>query len=78
MPRRELAREAVRSLFSDAADRAVLLDRAPSDIFGGKRSRITHGDEMSLLIDIWRGHFAERRLHDRVASMSRTAEEASG
>lgn len=74
----DLARELVRSLSSEAADRAVLLDRAPSDIVGGNRSRITHGDEMILLPDIWRGHFTERRLNDRVTGMSRIAEEASG
>lgn len=58
--------------------RAILLDRAPSDIIGGNRSRIAHGDEMILLPDIWRGHFTEERLHDRVYTMSRTAEQASG
>ena len=35
----DLARELVRSLDPDQAARAVLLDRAPSDIVGGNRSR---------------------------------------
>lgn len=74
----DLARELVRSLSAEAAARAVLLDRAPSDIVGGNRARISDGDEMVLLPDIWRGHFTERRLRDRVTAMSRAAEEASG
>ncbi len=74
----DLARDLVRSLSPEAAARAVLLDRAPSDIVGGNRTRIAHGDEMILLPDIWRGHFTEQRLHDRITAMSRKAEEASG
>ncbi|WP_300013189.1 DUF3500 domain-containing protein [Pseudonocardia sp.] len=74
----DLARELVRSLSPEAAARAVLLDRAPSDIVGGNRSRIAHGDEMMALPDIWRGHFTEERLRERVTAMSATAEEASG
>jgi hypothetical protein len=74
----DLARDLVRSLAPAAAARAVLLDRAPSDIVGGNRSRISHGDEMILLPDIWRGHFNEQRLWDRVTAMCRKAEEASG
>jgi hypothetical protein len=74
----DLARDLVRSLSPDAAARAMLLDRAPSDIVGGNRSRIAHGDEMILLPDIWRGHFTEERLHERVTAMSRKAEQASG
>lgn len=74
----DLARELVRSLAPDAAAQAVLLDRAPSDIIGGNRPRVADGDEMILLPDIWRGHFTEERLHDRVTTMSRTAEQNSG
>lgn len=74
----DLARELVRSLSPQLAARAVLLDRAPSDIVGGNRTRITHGDEMILLPDIWRGRFTEPRLRDRLAGMSERAEAATG
>ncbi|MGD9987049.1 DUF3500 domain-containing protein [Pseudonocardia sp.] len=74
----ELARELVRSLPADLAAEAVLLDRAPSDIIGGNRSRVGAGDRMILLTDIWRGRFDEPRLADRLAMMSEGAERASG
>jgi hypothetical protein len=74
----DLARELVRSLSPDLRARAVLLDRPPSDIVGGNRPRVADGDEMILLPDIWRGHFTEPRLVDRVTGMSAQAEEAAG
>jgi hypothetical protein len=74
----DLARQLVRSLSPDLARRALLLDRAPSDIVGGNRARIADGDEMMLLPDIFRGHFTEPRLADRIAGMSERAEAASG
>ncbi|MFC5994062.1 DUF3500 domain-containing protein [Pseudonocardia hispaniensis] len=74
----DLARELVRSLPADLAARAMLLDRAPSDIIGGNRPRIHDGDRMVRLPDLWRGRFAEPRLADRIATMDRRAEEASG
>jgi hypothetical protein len=74
----DLARELVHSLSPELQARAVLLDRPPSDIVGGNRSRVADGDEMILLPDIWRGHFSEPRLRDRVEGMSAKAEQASG
>ncbi len=74
----DLARELVRSLSPGLRARALLHDRAPSDIVGGNRARISHGDEMLLLPDIWRGHFDETRLVDRLAGMSDRAEKATG
>ena len=74
----DLARELVRSLSPSLRNRAVLLDRAPSDIVGGNRSRLADGDEMMLLPDIWRGRFTEARLADRVNGMSERVEAASG
>ena len=73
----DLARELVRSLSPGQAARAVLLPRAPSDIIGGNRARITHGDEMLPLTDIWRSRF-QNQLADRVAEMNSRAENASG
>ena len=74
----DLARELVRSLPPSLAAQAVLLDRAPSDIIGGNRARVADGDEMILLPDLWRGHFTEPRLADRIATMTEKSETASG
>lgn len=74
----DLARQLVRSLDAGQAARTVLLDRAPSDIIGGNRSRIADGDEMIHLPGLWRAQFAERRLADRVTRMDDSAEQASG
>ena len=74
----DLARELVRSLDPDRAVRAVLLDRAPSDIVGGNRSELSDGDQMIHLRDIWRGQFADPGLLDLVTRMGDGAERASG
>jgi hypothetical protein len=74
----DLAREIVRSLPPLLQARAVLLDRAPSDIVGGNRSRISDGDEMMRLPEIWRGRFTEPSLANRLDGMSERAEAASG
>ena len=73
-----LARELVRSLDAGQADRAILLDRAPSDIIGGNRAQLSEGDRMILLRDLWRGHFAEPRLDELLTQMGNGAEAASG
>lgn len=74
----DLARELIRSLTPDLAERAVLLGRAPSDIIGGNRSRVADGDEMLRLPDLWRGEFSEHRLVERVSAMDTRAESGSG
>jgi hypothetical protein len=74
----DLARELVLSLDPGRAARAILLDRAPSDIIGGNRSRLADGDQMIHLRDIWRGHFAQPRLDELVIRMGDGAEQASG
>ena len=74
----DLARELVRSLDPDQAERAILLDRAPSDIIGGNRSELSDGDQLVHLRDIWRGQFADPGLLDRVTKMGDGAERASG
>ena len=48
----------MRSLPPDLAARATLLDRAPSDV-GGNRPRLTDGDEMLLLDELFQGRFTE-------------------
>jgi hypothetical protein len=74
----DLARELVRSLPPALASRAVLLDRAPSDIVGGNRTGVADGDEMLLLDELFRGRFTEPRLVDRIARMTEGAEAGSG
>ena len=74
----DLARELVRSLDPGQGARAILLDRAPSDIVGGNRSRLADGDQMMYLCEVWRRPFAEPELAGRIARMDADAERASG
>ncbi len=50
----DLARELVRSLPADLAPRAVLLDRAPSDLVTANRTTVAPGDQVVPLAAIWR------------------------
>ena len=74
----DLARDLVRSLDPGQAGRAILLDRAPSDIVGGNRARLSDGDQVIHLRDIWRGQFTDPGLAERVTQMGDGAELASG
>jgi Protein of unknown function (DUF3500) len=74
----DLARELVRSLDPDRAARAILLNRAPSDIIGGNRSRIEDGDQMMYLRDLWRRPFTEPQLAERIAGLDAAGEAESG
>ncbi|GEL18068.1 DUF3500 domain-containing protein [Pseudonocardia asaccharolytica] len=77
----DLARELMRSLPAELAERATLLDRAPLDIIGGNRARILGGEEgeqMIRLPDLWRGRLREPRLAELVARMDRQGEEGTG
>ena len=74
----DLARELVRSLDPGQADRAILLERAPSDIIGGNRPLLADGDQMIYLSDLWRRPFTEPPFAERLAGMDADAERASG
>jgi hypothetical protein len=74
----DLARELVRSLPPDLAAQAVLLDRAPSDIVSGNRTRVADGDRMIMLDRLFRGRFTEQRLVDRITRMTESAETGTG
>ncbi len=50
----DLARELVRSLHPELAARAVLLDRAPSDVVTANRTSVAEGDRVIPLAGIWR------------------------
>jgi hypothetical protein len=55
----DLAREIVRSLKPELAARALLLDKAPSDIVGGNRTTIEEAARIRPLADIWRDPFPD-------------------
>jgi hypothetical protein len=74
----DLARDLVRSLDPGQGARAILLDRAPSDIMGGNRSRLTDGDRMMYLRELWRRPFTEPELAAAIARMDADGEGASG
>jgi hypothetical protein len=50
----DLARELVRSLTPDLAARAVLLDKAPSDVVTANRTAISEGDRVIPPAGLWR------------------------
>ncbi|MCD2191483.1 DUF3500 domain-containing protein [Actinomycetospora soli] len=74
----DLARDLVRSLDGPAAARALITPVAPVDIVGGNRPHLADGDLLMPLPDVWRGHFQERRLKERVEAMHSGAEKKAG
>ena len=74
----DLARELVSSLDGDQRRRALLLDKAPSDVIGGNRTRVSPGDRMILLRDIWRGPITDPEFRAAVAALSDRAEAVTG
>ncbi|SFK77595.1 DUF3500 domain-containing protein [Geodermatophilus ruber] len=74
----DLARDLVRSLDEAQSAQALLTGVAPVDIVGGNRARVGDGDLLLPLPDVWRGHFSQPRLADRVEAMHRGAEEKAG
>jgi hypothetical protein len=74
----DLARDLVRSLHDEQGARALLTPVAPVDIVGGNRPHVAHGDLLMALPDVWRGHFTEPRLADRVEAMHTGAEVKAG
>jgi hypothetical protein len=74
----DLARDIVRSLPDELARRAVLLDRAPSDIVAANRTTVGDGDRVIPLAGIWRGPFAEQEEQRKLQQMSDGIEERQG
>jgi hypothetical protein len=74
----DLARDLVRSFDEVQTERALLTGIAPVDIVGGNRPQIGDGDLVVPLPDIWRDHFTDPRLAERVEAMHRGAEEKAG
>ncbi len=74
----DLAQQLMASLDDGQRRQAVLLDRAPTDIVGGNRTRISPGDRMIRLPEVWRGHFTDPDLAARLTAVSDAAEDAAG
>lgn len=74
----DLAQQLVSCLDGGQRRRALVLDRAPTDIIGGNRTRIAAGDRMIRLPDLWRGQFTDPDLEARVHRISDAAEAAAG
>jgi hypothetical protein len=74
----DLAQSLVSSLDADQRDRVLLLDRAPADIVGGNRPRVSDGDRMIRLPEIWRGRFTDPHLAALVTRVSDDAEATAG
>lgn len=74
----DLARDLVRSLPDDLADRALLLPRAPSDLITGNRTRVSTGDRVIPLVGLWRSRFADPDEQQRLQAASDSLDDAAG
>ena len=74
----DLARELVRSMPADLAARAVLLDRAPSDLVTANRTTVAAGDRALPLAAIWRDErFADPVEQAKLQALSDAIDEAA-
>ena len=75
----DLAREIVRSLDADLAERAVLLPRAPSDVVTANRTLVADGDRVIPLAGIWRDErFPDPVEQAKLQRLSDGIDEAAG
>lgn len=74
----DIARDLVTSFDPDQKARALLTEVAPTDIISGNRARISDGDRLIPLPELWRGHFSDPRLEHAVEEMHRRGEQAVG
>jgi hypothetical protein len=74
----DLARDLVRSLDPELAARAVLLPRAPPDIVGANRSRVSDGDQVIPLAGVWRGAFTDAAEQEKLQRASDAIDAAAG
>jgi hypothetical protein len=70
----DAARALLAALDEGQLARAVIHDRAISDIVSGNRPRVGAGDEMMHMQDLWRGAFSDPELVARVEEIDRRAE----
>ncbi|MFF1450331.1 DUF3500 domain-containing protein [Streptomyces sp. NPDC058274] len=73
----QVARQLVSSLGPGQRQRALLHERAVSDIVSGNRPTVSDGDTMMHMQDLWRGRFADPALEELVDDIDRRAEEGS-
>jgi hypothetical protein len=74
----DVARSLLCSLEDGQRSRAVMSDRAVSDIVSGNRAHIRDGDQMIHMQDLWHQPFDEHRLVAAVEQVDLRAEAASG
>ncbi len=75
----DLARDIVRSLTPELAARAVLLDRAPSDLVTANRTAVTPGARVIPLAGIWRDErFPDPAEQAKLQALSDAIDEAAG
>ena len=75
----DLARDLVRSLRPDLADRAVLLPRAPSDLVTANRTSVAPGDRVIPLAGIWRDErFPDPAEQAKLQDLSDAIDQAAG
>lgn len=75
----DLARELVRSLSSDLAERALLHPVAPSDFVTANRTTISEGDQVIPLAGIWRDpRFPDDVEQEKLQRLSDAIDDATG
>ncbi len=75
----DLARDIVRSLPAELAERAVLLPRAPSDIVTANRTRVSEGDRVIPLAGVWRDErFSDAVEQAKLQKLSDVIDDAAG
>ncbi len=75
----DLARDIVRSLPAELAQRAVLLPRAPSDIVTANRNRVSEGDRVIPLAGVWRHErFSDAVEQAKLQKLSDAIDDAAG
>ncbi|HSK57930.1 MAG TPA: DUF3500 domain-containing protein [Actinomycetospora sp.] len=65
----DAARDLLRALDREQRAKAVLTPTAPADIIGANRVEVSAGDRLIPLPDLWRGHFDDQVLEDRLWAM---------
>lgn len=75
----DVARDIVRSLPAELAERAVLLPRAPSDIVTANRTRVVEGDLVIPLVGVWRDErFPDAVEQAKLQKLSDAIDDAAG
>ena len=65
----DAGRTLLHALDGERRSRALLTPTAPADLIGAHRVHVSAGDRLIPLPDLWRGHFDDQTLEDRLWSM---------